>query len=155
MSYKGPPPMNKEEIYEFLKEMKIARICSLNKNGTIHSVPVWFYLEDENIIIFSPENSQKSRNIQRNNKITVMIDNQEEQTKGVIVYGEAEFGSEGTEEEGLTCFRRYMSEEEAQVYWKGAKSLTKWMKVTVKPTKFASFDYHKDEAFRKAMSGES
>ena len=143
--------MTKEEIYDLIKEKKIARLCTHNKNGTIHSVPVWYNLEGENILIFTPENSQKAKNIQRNNKITVMIDNQENQTKGVIIYGEATFGPEGTYEEGLTLFRRYMDEEKSQKYWKGAKSLAKWMKVTVKPLEFASCNYYKDEEYMKAM----
>ena len=155
MDYKAPPPMAKEEIYAFIKEMKIARLCSLNKNGTIHSVPVWFYIEGENIIIFSPENCQKSVNMKRNNQVTVMIDNQEQQTKGVIVYGEVEIGSEGTDDEALTLFRRYFDEDMSQKVLVNSKKLTKWIKHTIKPSKFASFDYHKDTVYRETMFGES
>ena len=151
MSYKGPPPMTKEEIYEFMREIKIARLCTVNRNGSIHSVPVWFTLEGKNILIFTPENSQKAKNIQRNNKITVLIDNQEKQTKGVIVYGEAKFGPECTQEEAQNLFHRYMDKEKVQKYWKGAKSLARWMKITVKPLKFASFDYFKDKEYAEAM----
>ncbi|MCE7738878.1 MAG: pyridoxamine 5'-phosphate oxidase family protein [Candidatus Heimdallarchaeota archaeon] len=151
MSYKAPPPMNKEEIYEFLKEMKVARLCTLNKDSTIHSVPVWYILEDENVVIFAPEKSQKTRNIKRNNKVTVLIDNQETSTKGVIIYGEAEGGYEGSDEDALTLFRRYMEEEKTHQYLEGAKSLAKWLKFIIKPTKFASFNYLKDVEYREAM----
>ena len=154
MDYKAPPPMTKEEIYDFIKEMKIARLCSLNKNGSIHSVPVWYYLEGENIIIFTPENCQKAMNMKRNNNVTVMIDNQAESTKGVILYGEAEIGSKGTDEEKLTLFSRYVDEKKAQQFLIGSKKLGNWIKHTIKPSKFASFDYHKDTVYREAMLGE-
>ena len=154
MDYKAPPPMTKEEIYGFMKEMKIARLCSFNKNNTIHSVPVWYYLEDENIIIFAPEKSQKAVNMKRNNQVTVVIENQEASTKGVIVYGEVDVGTVGTDEEALTLFRRYLEEEKAQRYLINSKKLCNWIKHTIKPIKFASFDYLRDEVYRKTMIGE-
>lgn len=155
VDYRGPPSMTKEEIYEFMKEMKIARICTFNKDGTIHSVPVWFLIEDENVIIFTPNNSQKTKNIRRNNKISLLIDNQDLQTKGVLIYGEADKGVVGTPEEALTLFRKYFdTEDEAKRYRRGAMQLATWLKFTVKPVKFASFDYHKDDIYRKAMHEE-
>jgi nitroimidazol reductase NimA-like FMN-containing flavoprotein (pyridoxamine 5'-phosphate oxidase superfamily) len=124
MSCKGPPPMTKVEIYSFLEEMEIARLCSMNKNSTIHSVPVWYSVDGENIIICTPVNSQKALNIKRNNNVTVMIDNQKESTKVVIVYGEAKIDEDPSDDVPLTIFRRYMDEEEVQQYLVGAKKLT-------------------------------
>ncbi|TFG09258.1 hypothetical protein EU534_02350 [Candidatus Heimdallarchaeota archaeon] len=154
MDYKGPPKMTKQEIYDFITEMKIARICTKNKDGSIHSIPVWYLVDGENIIVFTPETSQKAKNIRRNRKLSILIDNQDLQSKGVIIYGESDEGVVATEEEALTLFRRYMDEDHAQKYMKGSQKLATWIKFTIKPYKFASFDYHKDEVYRKAMSGE-
>jgi len=135
--------------------MKIARICSLNKNGTIHSAPVWCKVVDENIIFGTPINSKKGRKISRNNKISILIDNQEEQTKVVIIYGEAKVTLDYETEEVLEIFRRYVPDEEnARMYWEGLKKIATWYILTVSPYKFGSFDYTKDETYRKAVRGE-
>ena len=146
--------MIKKDIYEFMKEMKIARLCSFNKDNTIHSILVWYYLEDENIIVFASEKSQKAVNMKRNNQVPIMIDNQEESTKGVIVYGKSEVGGVGTDEKALTLFRMYLDEEKSQLFREKSKKLCNWIKHTIRPIKFASFDYHKDEIYRKTMFGE-
>jgi hypothetical protein len=39
MSYKQPPHLKDKEIQDFFQIAKIARLCSLNKNGTIHAGP--------------------------------------------------------------------------------------------------------------------
>jgi len=40
MSYTQSPPLTKEEIEDYLSSEKILRICTHNKDGTIHAVPV-------------------------------------------------------------------------------------------------------------------
>ena len=39
MSYTQSPHLTNNEIEEFIKTAKIARVCSHNKDGTIHAVP--------------------------------------------------------------------------------------------------------------------
>jgi nitroimidazol reductase NimA-like FMN-containing flavoprotein (pyridoxamine 5'-phosphate oxidase superfamily) len=60
--------MTKEEIEPFLKEAQIARVCSINKDGSIHAAPVWFKYESGQIIVVTPEASRKVRNVKRNKK---------------------------------------------------------------------------------------
>jgi nitroimidazol reductase NimA-like FMN-containing flavoprotein (pyridoxamine 5'-phosphate oxidase superfamily) len=45
MVYTQAPHLNDKEINDFLKEAPTARICSINEDGTIHGVPVWFKYE--------------------------------------------------------------------------------------------------------------
>jgi len=150
MIYTQPPALTKDEIDSFLDESKIARISSINKDGTIHSVPVWYYYEDGNIVIGTPKKSRRAGNIQRNNNVTVLIDQFGPRSWGIIFYGKASIDEEDMDQTAHKIFSRYMSEEEAKGYWKGLSELTEWVKVTVEPVHIASYDYDKDSKYLEA-----
>lgn len=150
MPYTQPPHLTEIEIEEFITGAKIARICSINKDGSIHAVPVWYYYENRKLIIGTPKTSRRLGNIRRNNNVTVLIDEFSQQTKAVIIYGKASIDEEDMDEAAHSIFRRYMSEEEAKGYWKGLSELTEWVKVIIEPIHIASFDYSKDTRYSEA-----
>lgn len=150
MSYSQPPHLTDNEINEFLNSAKIARICTHNKDGTIHAVPVWFKYENERLIIGTPKASRRLRNIRRNNNVTVLIDESGPSTRAVIIYGEASIDEKILDQTALSIFGKYMSEEEAKGYWKGLSELTEWAAVMIKPIHMASFDYSKDTRYLEA-----
>ena len=152
MDYTQSPALEKEEIKNFLEKAKIARICSINKDGTIHAVPVWFNYDNGKLIIGTPKASRRAQNIRRNKNVTVLIDETGPPTRGVIIYGEATMDEEDMDQAAHSIFNRYMSEEEARGYWKGLSELTEWIKVTIQPIKIASFDYSKDKKYREATT---
>lgn len=49
--YHQSPPLNEEELKVFLNQALVARLGSLNPDGSIHLVPVWFKYEDGDILI--------------------------------------------------------------------------------------------------------
>jgi len=151
MVYSQSPALTKEEIDAFLQKAKIARISSINKDGTIHAVPVWYNYDSGKIIIGTPKASRRARNIKRNNNVTVLIDDIGPPTRGVIIYGKASMDEKDMDHAALSIFSRYMSEEEAKGYWKGLSEITEWLKVIVKPIHVASFDYSKDTKYLEAI----
>ncbi len=151
MVYIQSPVLTKEEIDKFLQKGNIARICSINKDGTIHAVPVWFDYNNGKIIIGTPKASRRVRNIKRNNNVTVLIDEVGPPTRGVIIYGKASVDEKDMDHAALSIFSRYMSEEEAKGYWKGLSEITEWVKVIVTPIHIASFDYVKDTKYLEAI----
>ena len=150
MSYTQSPHLNDNEIEEFIKNGKIARICSHNKNGTIHAVPVWYNYENGKIIIGTPKASRRAGNLRRNDNVTVLIDEVGPPTRAVIIYGKASIYEENMDQAAHSIFSRYMSEEEAKGYWKGLSELTEWVKVIIEPVHIASFDYSKDKKYLEA-----
>ena len=150
MVYTQSPALKKEEIIQFLQKPNIARICSTNKDGTIHAAPVWYNYDNGVIIIGTPKASRKARNIKRNNKVTVLIDEIGPPTRGVIIYGKASINEEDMDPAAHSIFKRYMSEGEAKGYWKGLSELTEWVKVIITPIHIASFDYGKDTKYLEA-----
>lgn len=150
MSYTQSPHLTENEIEEFIKTAKIARICSHNKDGIIHVVPVWYNYENGKIIIGTPKASRRAGNIRRNSNVTVLIDEVGPPTRAVIIYGKASTDEEIMDQAAHSIFSRYMSEEKAKGYWKGLSELTKWVKVIIEPVHIASFDYSKDKEYLEA-----
>lgn len=77
-----------EEIESLLKENNVARICSHNKDGTIRAAPVSYRYMNGQIVIGAIASSRKTKNIKRNNNVTVLIDT--ERAQGILIYGKAE-----------------------------------------------------------------
>jgi len=150
MSYTQSPHLTDKEIEDFLKSAKIARICTHNKDGTIHSVPVWFNYDNGEIIIGTPKASRRARNLNNDNNVTILIDEFGPQTRGTIIYGKARMDDTDIDQAAISIFSRYMSQEEAKGYWKGLSELTEWIMVIVKPIHIASFDYSKDKKYLQA-----
>jgi len=152
MVYTQAPHLNDKEINEFLKEAPTARICSINEDGTIHGVPVWFKYESGQFIIATPEKSRKVRNLAKNNNVSLIIDVGSPVIRGVIVYGKAEVDFKAWDSDAINLFEKYMSREDAEKMWQINNEWAKWVKITVKPESIASFDYAKDEFWKEVSN---
>ena len=131
-----------------LNEAKNCIFCSINKDGTIHAVPMRFTYEKGIIFILTPDASKKVRNVKRNNNATVLI---EGKGKGAIIYGKAEVDDGDLFQWGsLTgcTSEKYMAKELVEPYLRAISTInTKWVRVIVKPKHMGSFDYAKDEIY--------
>lgn len=90
--------------------------------------------------------------------MTLLIDEEESPVKSVIVYGRVEMEKIdiGEREYFATVvwlFEKYMPHDEAISAAQGLFRLTTWIKVTIHPSQVGSFDYAKDEAYKKVVQG--
>jgi len=152
LGYTQSPPLTKEEIETLLKEAKIARFCTLDKDGTIHAMPVWFKYENGQIFVGTPAASHKARNVKRNNNVTVLIDVEGPPTKGVLIRGKAKMTNVSLADV-VSLFEKYMPIDQAEKLAKGFLKMAKSVKITVKPERIVSFDYGRDTAYRNAHEG--
>lgn len=152
MDYTQPPNLTESEIESFLGKAPIARICTLNKDGTIHAAPVWFRYRDGKIVFGTPSKSRKARNLGRDNRVTALIDVEGPPTRGVIVYGKAEMKMTGLEQ-AVWIFSKYMKPDKAVTYAKGLLGISKWVEVDIVPDHIGSFDYAKDKRYFEAVEG--
>lgn len=152
MPYTQPPPLTEDEIEYVLKQAKVARLCSLNKDGTIHAVPISYRFETRKITVLAPTRSRKARNIRRNQNVTLIVDISKKDTwpKGVMIYGKAEL-SNATHKEATHLCEKYMPKAQAQNYAKGLLNIAKWSKITITPEHMISFDYAKDQTYKTAV----
>ena len=141
--YPQKPPFTQDELTAFLNEAPIARLSSMNANGTIHIAPVYFKYDHGDIIMGTQDGTHKVRNIKRNPKVTLLIDNQSPPWKGVLIYGEAELDYMDVIAKRIAIFERYMPTENARKFAEDLASTFVPVIIRVKPTHIVSYDYSK------------
>lgn len=62
------------EIDEFLERRLIASLASLNSDGTVHVVAMWFRREGSTLLFPTSSRTRKARNLRRQPYATAMID---------------------------------------------------------------------------------
>ncbi len=103
-------------IDEFLQQPLIARMATADNNGQPHVVPVWFGWDGTTLWISSYSNTRKVGELEKNPKISVVIDVAEEngENKGVIFEGSVELLREPREflqEKFVWIYTRYLGPE--------------------------------------------
>ena len=141
--YPQAHPMTVEEVEKFLALPLIAKLSSHNKDGTIHTVPIWFKYRKGEILLGTQEISQKVQNIKRDSRVTVMVDTTEPRLKGVIMYGNAELEYEDVIPTRVSVFEKYLDPEDAPGLAEKLASTWTPVVIRIKPDQIISFDYSK------------
>ncbi len=83
--------MTPEEIHAFFQESMTLQVATIGKHGYPHVAPMWFVVDDNKVVFRSFTKSQKIVNLQRNPKLTVLIEDglDYSQLRGVMIKGEA------------------------------------------------------------------
>ncbi len=140
--------MSKDEITSFLSQGTLtAKVSTVNKDGTCHTVPVWFVMdgeeeeeeEEEDIMFTTSSESVKAKHIRRDNRVTICVDDQKPMYSFVTVYGNATITqyNENPDEQlkwSTKIAERYMGKENAERYGKRNAGEGELL-VRVKPTK--------------------
>jgi len=143
-TYPQRPPLTDTELETFLQEAPIARVGSLNPDGTVHLAALWFKYEDGEIVLGTQDITNKVRNIKQNPNVTLLIDVEGPPLRGVLIYGCAEPDYENVVEKRISIFEKYMPNENAQQLATMLASHFEPVIIRVKPTRLSSYDYAKD-----------
>jgi PPOX class probable F420-dependent enzyme len=68
----------------------IAWLTTVGSDGRPYTVPVWFLWDGETILLFSQPQKQKIRNLRKNPRVTLALDDSKQGEDVVIVEGTAE-----------------------------------------------------------------
>ena len=92
MSRRDQIRMSAEEIDEFLSGRHTMNVASFNHDGTIHLVAMWYAVLDGDPVFWTYGRSQKIKNLERDPRITVLVESGEEyaELRGVELVGRAE-----------------------------------------------------------------
>ena len=106
--------MTAEEVDAFLAERRPMTMCTLNLDGSIHAVAMWYGFLDGCIAVETKAKSQKARNLLRNPTMTVMMEDGDsyDQLRGVELVGSAEVVEDPDKifELGISVFSRYQGD---------------------------------------------
>ena len=144
------PPLTSEEIESMLKENRFARICTHNKDGTIHAMPIAYRYLNGQILILTNVKSRKIKNIERNNQVTVLVDTPE--LRGILIYGTAEIDYDNIYEKAPTILETArpvlgLPKEKLERIAKTYVDTFKLIILKITPKHITTFDYSKYEAW--------
>ena len=136
--------MSKAEIGRFLmKGTFTGKLATVKEDGSSHVVPIWFVLEKKksrdrvgNIIFTTGSTSVKANNIQRDNRISICIDDQIPPFSFVTIFGTAKIYPYKQKEVlkwATEIAERYMGKSNAEAYGR-RNSEEGLVLVRIKPT---------------------
>jgi PPOX class probable F420-dependent enzyme len=121
--------MTKSEIKKFLmKDTFTGKLATVKKNGSPHVVPIWFIVEEinsrnrntvRNIYFTTGRDSVKAKNIQRDSRVSICVDDQTPPFSFVLKYGNAKLIPYRQKEAlkwATKIADRYMGKENAKAY---------------------------------------
>jgi PPOX class probable F420-dependent enzyme len=96
------------------------KLGTINKDGTPHVVPIWYTVDEEDKIIFNTgDKSVKAKNIRRDNRVRLCIDDQTPLFSFVTIDGIVELISNEPGEVykwAKIIAARYMGNDKSEVY---------------------------------------
>ena len=140
--------MTDEEIQAFLEAGRDLQVASLNADGTIHLVTMWYAVRDGEVAFWTYAKSQKIVNLRRDPRITVLVatGDKYEELKGVSISGHAELVEDRDEvvRYGEAVYERYWGPLDNDAVREGVRTMgAKRVVVVVKPEKIVSWDHSK------------
>jgi PPOX class probable F420-dependent enzyme len=87
-----PLQLSDAEVDELLNGRLIANLASINPNGTVHLVAMWFRRDGDSLLFPTSHHTRKARNLRRHPHATAMIDRSRAglDLRGVQVKGHVE-----------------------------------------------------------------
>ena len=140
--------MDAEAIEAFIEEQKSLQVGTINSDGSIHLSTLWFAVVDGLIVFETYTSSQKVVNLERDSRITVLLEDGLEYNnlRGVMIKGAVNLVSEPTEVKQIAreVIKRNQPEIPDEMLDDAAASLAvKRTVVTVVPEKVVSWDHRK------------
>lgn len=103
--------MTPDEVDVFLHERRPITLCSINHDGSIHAVAMWYGFLEGCVAFETKSKSQKAQNLRRDPRMTCMAEAGDyyEELRGVELVGRAEIVEEPDRmwQLGVDLFERY------------------------------------------------
>lgn len=127
--------MTNEEYLNFISEgTRTGKLATVNKDGSPHVVPIWFLVEGENIVFSTGLGSVKYKNMGKDPRVCLSVDEEKGLYSFVKIDGTVSFSNK--EEDRVNWAKkiaaRYMGKENAEAYGK-RNSGPDEVVVTIKP----------------------
>ena len=92
MSRRDEIRLSDESLRELLEEERVAVVSSLGPRGWPHSMPMWFVTREGQVWVWTYAKSQKVRNLERDQRATVLVETGHEygELRGVMIEAQAE-----------------------------------------------------------------
>ena len=134
--------MTTDEALEFLSAgTRTAKVAWVASDGRPHVAPIWFIVEDGDILFATSANAGKSRAMQRDRRVSLVVDVEEPPYAFVKVDGTVEITEDPDEVLRVATLAggRYMGADQAEAF--GARNgVPGECVVRLRPSSIAGFD---------------
>ena len=139
--------MTDDELLAFLAERMVMQCATLGPRGLPHLVPLWFVSEGTELLGWTYAKSQKARNLERDPRATIGIEDgvQYHELRGVMFECDVrvERDPDQVEGYGLRLFERYAGELGPEIRAMVAKQAQKRIGMRFVPKRISSWDHGK------------
>ena len=113
------PKMTHEEYRRFMLERpRTAKLATVRTVGRPHGAPVWFTLDGDTIVFMTGEDTVKARNMRRERRVSLCVDDERPPFHYALVEGAAELSRNDPDmlHWATLIGGRYMGEENAESF---------------------------------------
>lgn len=140
--------MTADEIEAFIESHKSLQVGTIEADGSVHLSTLWFAVVDGRIVFETYTKSQKIKNLERDSRITVLLEDGTvyEKLRGVMIKGNARLVSDPNEVHplALAVMRRNQPDIPEELLDKAAETMAaKRTAVVIEPRKVISWDHTK------------
>jgi PPOX class probable F420-dependent enzyme len=143
--------MSDEEIADFLAGQRVMNVCTIGRDGWPHVTALWYVVRDSEPWIYTYAKSQKVRNLERDDRATLLVEagHEYQELRGVMLKSKAELHYDLETVAGVAeeLFRRYQGERDATIDDATREALraqaAKRVAVRFHPEEIASWDHSK------------
>ena len=147
VNQRGQIKMTADEVASFLETSRVMTMCTLNVDGTIHAVAMWYGFLEGCLAIETKAKSQKAQNLRRNPMMTCLLEAGDtyDELRGVELVGRAEIIEDPVTmfELGVSHYGRYFGEYTDEVRPVVEAMLHKRIVVKLHVDKTVSWDHRK------------
>ncbi|RSM66594.1 pyridoxamine 5'-phosphate oxidase [Amycolatopsis sp. WAC 01376] len=152
MSRRDQIRMTPDELTAYLDEQKVINVATIGPNGRPHLAPLWYYPHEPGIATWTYGSSQKAKNLERDPRATVLIEDGEsyDKLRGISLEADVEVITDtaAVTQMGIKLMQRYagakpgdpVPDELADFIGKQAP---KRIGLIFRPTKIVSWDHSK------------
>lgn len=112
--------MTDDEVRSFLGAgTRTGKLATVRADGRPHVAPIWFVLDDDGSLLFNTgADTVKGRNLRRDGRVALTVDDEQPPFSYVLVEGTAELSEEPEEllRWATRIGGRYMGEERAEAF---------------------------------------
>ena len=139
--------MSDEELRAFVAEQMVMQCATVGPRGLPHLVPVWYVPEGIELVGWTYAKSQKARNLERDPRATIGIEDgvRYEDLRGVMFECEVDLERDPAkvEQNGLMLFERYAGELSSEIREMVARQAQKRLGLRFVPSRVVSWDHRK------------
>jgi len=140
--------MTDDQIDAFIDSHKSLQVGTIERDGSVHLSTLWFAVVDGKIVFETYTKSQKIKNLERDDRITILLEDGTayEKLRGVMIKGRARLVTDHAEVHplALAVMRRNQPDIPEELLSQAAEQMaSKRTAVVIEPLKVVSWDHTK------------